>query len=286
MNEKSIAVVFDNYKEKTLEHTQIIEYLSRLSWRINKNSYDLKLLKIGEETITDLLLMELANLQEKTIVRKFNKQSEEPKNGADWEWWIKVSDKVIGFRIQAKLLTYNKNNRSPVYKGIGKTVGSTSNLQIDNLIQQAHTGREDGKLIPIYSFYNYLAENNNLDDGWTYAYAEVIKELLPEKNAKDPQFSYEEIKNYAQPMKQLLGLSHILKGCVNNYKQALKSSSIANSVEEKDFVIELPKDVSNLFGLLQEDNTISYTQLNDVVSDLKPPYSLDYVVVTELYSKD
>lgn len=65
-----------------------------------------------------------------------------------------------------------------------------------------------------------------------------------------------------------------------NYDRKL--SSLDNSVKEKDFVVEFPKDVSDLFGLLQEDNTINYIQLNDVVADLKPPYSLDYVVVTEL----
>lgn len=104
---------------------------------------------IGEETVTDLLLLELTrkHLSEITTF-KFNKH-QEGKNGADWEWWFTgPSNNWFGFRFQAKVINlrtytfdhlhYRKSN-PPIYQ---------SDILIRNALQN------EVPLVPIYCLYS------------------------------------------------------------------------------------------------------------------------------------
>ena len=84
----------------------------------------------NEETLTDLNLIKLCSSVPSLRVTKFNKTTEEPRNGADWEWWIGSSrdNRWIQLRVQAK--------RS-----------SHSGYAYDQLIHSGKARDEDGKVI-------------------------------------------------------------------------------------------------------------------------------------------
>lgn len=107
-------------------------------------------IKIQEETITEILLLNLAEkLKGQIKITLFNK-IEEGRNGADWEWYIKKNGKWIGFSVQAKILNYKNGMYDSLFK----------KNQIDKLIVNAF--KKD--LIPIYSFYNFTEKAH----GWRY----------------------------------------------------------------------------------------------------------------------
>jgi hypothetical protein len=66
--------------------------------------------KVGEETITDLLVLGLTIASNGGYsVKSFNKR-QEATNGADWELWLTGrSRKWFGLRIQAKIIDYAKS---------------------------------------------------------------------------------------------------------------------------------------------------------------------------------
>jgi len=104
--------------------------------------------QIGEETITDLNILELRTRHPTQIYNKtFNKQ-EEGKNGADWEWWMTgESAKWIGFRVQAKVLDLESNEFSHLHY----RKDSSSPFQCEVLIRKALTGTR--RRIPLYCLY-------------------------------------------------------------------------------------------------------------------------------------
>lgn len=60
--------------------------------------------QIGEETLTDLNLLELKLHHSAEVkTRTFTKPAE-ARSGADWEWWFTGQGQWLGFRIQAKVL--------------------------------------------------------------------------------------------------------------------------------------------------------------------------------------
>lgn len=99
-------------------------------------------LSLGEETITDINLLEirLANHPEIQVV-KFNK-GQEGNNGADWEWWLTgKSNKWLGLRIQAKVI----NLKNDSYKQLHYK------QQTDKLIESSE--KNECKLLPLYCLY-------------------------------------------------------------------------------------------------------------------------------------
>jgi hypothetical protein len=106
--------------------------------------------QLGEETITDLLVLYLKfRLQgsSKEIVNGFNRH-QEGRNGADWELWLYGSNKkTLGLRIQSKILF----NASARYKSLHYPPHKTKVPQIDRLkIDAARVGA-----IPIYCLYSF-----------------------------------------------------------------------------------------------------------------------------------
>jgi hypothetical protein len=105
-------------------------------------------LSLGEESITDFLLLELKlrHPSEVSII-KFNRRQEGLTTGADWEWWFGSPGSWFGMRVQAKKL----ESTSLIYDGLDHTVRSTRQKQFNLLINDAKARN----LYPIYTFYNY-----------------------------------------------------------------------------------------------------------------------------------
>lgn len=101
-------------------------------------------LTLHEETITEMLLLRMAkdHAANGLSVTLFNKITEEPVNGADWEWIIRTPHCEMGLRIQAKRLYHASSKKD--YGGLDPKSGQSAKL-----IKRA------GTRIPLYVFFNH-----------------------------------------------------------------------------------------------------------------------------------
>lgn len=102
---------------------------------------------IGEETLTDLNLLELqaGNPGEVSTI-KFTRLQEGQKTGADWEWWVRLaSGSWLKLRVQAKRL----NLRTSSYHHINYP--KQTGRQLRDLVKDARASRA----VPLYCFYNF-----------------------------------------------------------------------------------------------------------------------------------
>lgn len=104
--------------------------------------------QLGEETLTDMNLLELRIRHPLEVLVKTFTKNQEGNNGADWEWWLTgTSGKWLGFRIQAKVLDLQTEKFEHLHYKAKKPV----NYQCEILIKSALAGST--KLIPIYCLY-------------------------------------------------------------------------------------------------------------------------------------
>ncbi len=123
----------------------ILETLAVDTWERLRDSRLLEI-NFGEETITDLLLMDLKRKHPPTSKIIQTPKTKEKDSGTDWEWWI-GSDRTswLRFAVQAKKLHIDSQR----YNGLSHKVGGV--LQIDLLEKYA---KANGA-IPLYCLYNY-----------------------------------------------------------------------------------------------------------------------------------
>lgn len=128
--------------------------LARLVWTQQTEAFRFNLI-LQEETITEVLLLDMAkNLTALGFrVRVFNRTEEgglrrsghvvREGHGADWEWFYRTPNCMVGFRVQAKRL-YRSLGQPGRHGGF-----NPNGIQIRNLISNA------GQANPIYVFYNH-----------------------------------------------------------------------------------------------------------------------------------
>lgn len=108
--------------------------------------------QISEETITDLnsidFLLSMKALPYKISYNTFTK-SQESKNGADWEWWIKYGKQWLGFRVQAKVLHVVADKFKNKFKVLHYQQ-KNGTYQKDLLLQVSN----QHNLIPLYCYYS------------------------------------------------------------------------------------------------------------------------------------
>jgi hypothetical protein len=105
---------------------------------------------LQEETITDVLLLQLAARCSGSIkVIPFAKR-EEAKVGADWEWWFCDWPKGVGFRVQAKKIFTDRWH----FNSLKFPVRGPS--QTDILIEEARGG-----VVPLYCFYVFQSRRHH-----------------------------------------------------------------------------------------------------------------------------
>jgi len=133
----------------------ILEKLASLTWhRIDlAKKYNIQ---FGEETITNLNLLDIYIYKCSEIYTIQTQKIEESKIGTDWEWWIGNNNKgVFRYAIQAK-----KIDQKHCYK-LSYKIKNSGNLQIDLLEQYARANNAK----PLYCLYNYL-ENLVVNNYW------------------------------------------------------------------------------------------------------------------------
>jgi len=110
----------------------------------------------GEETITDINLLELARANSSAVRVIKTPKGKERYQGTDWEWWI-GNDRLgwLRYAVQAKKV----NPDTSRYDVLEHKVGGAR--QIDILEQYAKANHA----IPLYCFYNYL-DHSSLSNYW------------------------------------------------------------------------------------------------------------------------
>jgi hypothetical protein len=104
---------------------------------------------MGEVSITDHNMLALRREYPSLVIHKHSSH-EEVRTGADWEWWLRISDKWICLVFQAKML--NINGR---YSGITKG-RADGKPQVELLLRHClmRSERLNGAVWPLYCFYN------------------------------------------------------------------------------------------------------------------------------------
>lgn len=106
----------------------------------------------GEETITDLLLLEWQDELVPQLITVAHNKKRESKTGADWEWWfIGRSGKAVGIRIQAKILSLKSNRFQHLHYYVNRSKPPRREYQCDVLIDASRSGMPS--TIPLYCLY-------------------------------------------------------------------------------------------------------------------------------------
>lgn len=98
---------------------------------------------VGEPSITDWLLYEVARRIPWVHYRKFTQMEEARETGADWEWWFVFRAGAVGMRVQAKKVAIVADN----YQSLART--NRYGLQIECLIESARMKN----LLAVYTLY-------------------------------------------------------------------------------------------------------------------------------------
>jgi len=130
----------------------ILESLARDTWERLRDARALGI-RFGEETITDLLLLELKRLGSGQIRLIQTPKSIEKTSGTDWEWWVRAAGNAGWYRfaIQAKKL----NSKSNRYERLRHRVGPVFQLDLLKQYARKHSAT------PLYCFFNHV---DNVDD--------------------------------------------------------------------------------------------------------------------------
>lgn len=106
--------------------------------------------QIGEETLTDLNILELKIRHSHEIYSITFNKIDEGKNGADWEWWFTNSNenKWIGFRVQAKVIDIKTQSFEHLYYKNSNNPSHQCDILINDSLAQQHPR------IPLYCLYS------------------------------------------------------------------------------------------------------------------------------------
>jgi len=133
----------------------LLESLSERTWHRLKASQEANVSQ-GEETITDVILLEIKmSGMDKIRVWKCPKDLER-KTGIDWEWFIGSDTQGwLRYAVQAKKL----NLKTRRYDNLNHKVNDKPQIEI----LESYANRQEA--IPLYCFYNY-AEGGNFSPYW------------------------------------------------------------------------------------------------------------------------
>jgi hypothetical protein len=169
----------------------IQETISRLTidlWDNIALSEQLKT-KYGEETISNILLLELAKLRNYNVRIIQTPKDKEKVKGTDWEWFI--GSQAYGwtrFAVQAKKGDPKNNG---YYNCLGHIVDSERQIDILKRFAKANNA------IPLYTFYNHVKNANEADHwhckqpysqkllGWTITSIENVESALATRGGRD-----------------------------------------------------------------------------------------------------
>lgn len=108
--------------------------------------------QLGEESITDMNLLEIRSRHPKEITVQTFTKPKEAETGADWEWWLTGnSRKWLGFRIQAKIIEFSSDKFPHLHYRNRRN--KKASFQSDALIKSSLDNTV--KRIPLYCLYSH-----------------------------------------------------------------------------------------------------------------------------------
>tara|TARA_B100000678_G_scaffold291409_1_gene308155 strand:- start:4980 stop:5927 length:948 start_codon:yes stop_codon:yes gene_type:complete len=172
--------------------SDIVPTLVDLGDAVSRNlafSYDNETISFGEETITEMNLLELKRRHpEQVSIRTFSK-SKEALNGADWQWMLVGKRHTFRMRVQAKRI-----NTNGALKGIYRQAKTAKKPQIDALMD-ACKGTRYHPFYCLYSANDHRAiwradSDSEAENGCLLAHASCVKHLSPGPLSKLEQCCY------------------------------------------------------------------------------------------------
>lgn len=153
--------------------------------------------KYGEETISDILLLELAKLRNYNLRIIQTPKDREKYKGTDWEWFIgSQSYGWIRFAIQAKKADPNSKNGD--YSCLKHTVGTEEQIDILKRYSKANNA------VPLYCLYNHYSKANEPDHwhckrifeqkllGWTITAIRNVETALTTHGCRNFEFMHKQ----------------------------------------------------------------------------------------------
>lgn len=129
-----------------MEFDELAIKSSSWTWSTLRNARKLDF-QIGEESITDLLILNMKKWGKGTVDIKTFTRPQEGKNGSDWQMWFTgPSGKWLGMRVQAKVLNFASEN----FEHLHYKNSDNPRFQVELLIDDA----ERHGLIPLYCLYS------------------------------------------------------------------------------------------------------------------------------------
>lgn len=139
-------------KSRTLCET--FRWLAFATWELLRQARSVDH-QVLEETITDLLCLELKSRNPSEVFTKNFNRSQEGRTGADWEWWftsLPGMSSWLGIRVQAKVVNFQSRsfphlhykNRQGEYQSNVLTADARAN-----------------SCIPLYCLYSHLPDVSN-----------------------------------------------------------------------------------------------------------------------------
>lgn len=122
----------------------------------------------GEETITDLLMLDLMRKLSGRVVATQTPRHKEAKSGTDFELWVERSNqRWVRFAVQAKRINFERSS----YSGLNYKVNGTKQMHL--LERFANTNGA----VPVYCFYNYY-DNPKCSKHWRCCGKPYVPEQL------------------------------------------------------------------------------------------------------------
>lgn len=222
----------------TIQET--IDKLTKDVWENIGLSNKLKT-KYGEETISDILLLELAKLNNYNLRIVQTPKDVEKFKGTDWEWLIgSQTYGWIRFAIQAKKADPNSINGN--YNCLKHNVGEEEQIDILKRYSNANNA------IPLYCFYNHYPKANQRDHwhckkpfeqellGWTITSTKNVETALVTHGCRNFEFIHKQKDSL--PTKCLFD-------CPILIKQYQDKSLIGNEIQMFDSIVTKIKSIPN-----------------------------------------
>ncbi len=155
-------------------------------------------MQIGEETLTDINILELTSKHPLELYTNLVTKHAEGKTGADWEWWFRgKTDQWLGFKVQAKILNLSSNTFPHLHYKQHKSGSFQSNLLIKSALNS------EPRMIPLYCLYLNIPQEFEIEDPLT---------------------------GYQFPISEIYGCSVISAFLVAHLRNELKSNSLKDLI--------------------------------------------------------
>lgn len=236
---------------------QTIDKLTKDIWGNIDLSNNLKT-KFGEETISDILLLELAKLRNYNLRIIQTPKDKEKFKGTDWELFIgSQSYGWIRFAIQAKKA--HPKSKKGDYNCLKHSVGTEEQIDILKRFSKANNA------VPLYCFYNHYPKANESDHwhckkkfeqkllGWTITSIKNVETAINTHGCRNFEFIHKQKETL--PTKCLFDCPLLIKQYQDNSLMGGKIKLFdteVNKIQSIPFFLTEGRDITSIESYPEE----------------------------------